>query len=213
MKNRSGHTVGVQHSTSKQSTKTTQTITPDSTARTSRSLYAEARRYQSAARNMFEGRYDGIDENGRQWTVDELYAHSAQCRRAGDQAYASEKRTQAVLPMPGRLPVTRLVRGLPGQPVSVESALAEVATDTMVTAKGTITAVRYLDGRVFGRTMIVLTSDDGNSAHVLFTADSAYYAEPVLRKGSRIKLHGLVTRHIPGQPVGLEGLGVQVEVA
>ncbi|MGW2725709.1 hypothetical protein [Streptomyces sp. NPDC001492] len=117
---------------------------------------------------------------------------------------------QAPIPMPGRLPVARLVRGLPGQPVTITAALADVDTDTMVRTEGTITAVRYLDGKVFGRTMIVLTSEDGNSAHVLFTPDAAYYAEPVLRKGSRIELHGLVTRHIPGQPTGLEGLGVRV---
>lgn len=115
-----------------------------------------------------------------------------------------------VLPMPGRLPVSRLVRSLPGNPARVETALDQVATDTMVTAEGTITAVRYLDGKVFGRTMIVLAAEDGNSAHVLFNANSAYYAEPVLRKGARIQLHGLVTRYIPGQPVGLEGLGVRV---
>lgn len=117
---------------------------------------------------------------------------------------------KAPLPMPGRLPVSRPVRSLPGRAARVETALDEVATDTMVTTEGTITAVRYLDGKVFGRTMIVLTAEDGNSAHVLFNADSAYYAEPILRKGSRIQLHGLVTRHIPGQPTGLEGLGVRV---
>lgn len=118
-----------------------------------------------------------------------------------------------VLPMPGRLPVSYLVRSLPGRGIRVEAPLAELDTDTMVLAEGTITAVRYLDGKVFGRTMIVLASEDGHSAHVLFNADSAYYAEPVLRKGSKIKLHGLVTRHVPGQPAGIEGLGVQVEVA
>jgi hypothetical protein len=115
-----------------------------------------------------------------------------------------------VIPMPGRLPVTRRVRSLPGRGIRIETPLDKVDTDTMVTAVGTISAVRYLDNKVFGRTMIVLTAEDGNSAHVLFNADSAYYAEPVLRKGSRIELHGLVTRHIPGQPVGLEGLGVRM---
>ncbi len=115
-----------------------------------------------------------------------------------------------VIPMPGRLPVSRLVRSLPGRGVRVETPLDQVDTDTLITTTGTIAAVRYLDNKVFGRTMIVLTAEDGNSAHVLFDADSAYYAEPVLRKGSRIELHGLVTRHIPGQPAGLEGLGVRV---
>jgi hypothetical protein len=114
-----------------------------------------------------------------------------------------------IIPMPGRLPVSRLVRSLPGRGIHVETPLDQVDTDTMVTATGTIATVRYLDNKVFGRTMIVLTSEDGNSAHVLFDADATYYAEPVLRKGTRIELHGLVTRHIPGQPAGLEGLGVR----
>ncbi len=117
------------------------------------------------------------------------------------------------IPMPGRLPVTRRVRSLPGRGIHIEAPLADVDTDTMVTATGTITAVRYLDNKVFGRTMIVLTSEDGNSAHVLFDKDSAYYAEPALRKGTRVELHGLVTRHIPGQPTGIEGLGVRMVAA
>ncbi|MFG2970820.1 hypothetical protein ACGFZS_46880 [Streptomyces sp. NPDC048288] len=86
MRNRIGQTVDAQNAT-------TSTITPTTTdfaGRTSRSLFAEARRYASAARNMVEGRYDGIDSDGRQWTVDELYARSAQCRRAGGDAEQTE---------------------------------------------------------------------------------------------------------------------------
>lgn len=114
------------------------------------------------------------------------------------------------IPMPGRLPVTKLVRSLPGRACHVQIPLDQADTDTLVTAEGVITAVRYLDNKVFGRTIIVLSSPDGHSAHVLFNADSAYYAEPALRKGTRIQLHGLVTRNVPGQPTGIEGLGVRV---
>jgi hypothetical protein len=81
MENRSGQQVDVQHSTTKQISN----IPPSS-----RSLYAEARRYQSAARNMLEGRYDGVDSDGRQWTVDEMYNHAGKCRLAGDAAEAAE---------------------------------------------------------------------------------------------------------------------------
>ena len=87
MENRIGHTVATQNATTP--------ITTDFAGRSARSLYAESRRYASAARNMFEGRYDGIDSTGRAWTTEDLYAHSAQCRRAGDAAQRRENRAAA----------------------------------------------------------------------------------------------------------------------
>ncbi len=72
-------------------TMTKQTSQP----RSSRSLYAEARRFESAARNMTEGRYDGVDSTGRQWTVDELYARSSACRAAGRNAERAENAAPA----------------------------------------------------------------------------------------------------------------------
>jgi hypothetical protein len=112
----------------------------------------------------------------------------------------------ATLPMPGRLPVSfysRLVRE------HIATTLDQAKTDTLVRATGTITLVRHLAGTALGRTMIVLTGEDGNSAHVLFTADVMAQCEPAIRRGSRVTVHGLVTRTTATQPAGIEGFGVQ----
>lgn len=114
----------------------------------------------------------------------------------------------ATIPMPGRLPVSYRDRALR---LNIDDIpLNEVRTGTVVTAEGVITTVRHLDRNALGRTMIVLTGDDGNSAHVLFSADTVRQVAPALTQHTRIKLHGLVSRSIPGLPVGLEGFGVRV---
>ncbi|MFJ2202387.1 hypothetical protein [Streptomyces violaceusniger] len=86
----------------------------DITARTARSLYAEARRYESWARNIADGHTNSTDSNGRVWTLDEIHAHVWECRKAGNEAERAENapmaaklapRTASVVPMPGRLPV------------------------------------------------------------------------------------------------------------
>lgn len=115
----------------------------------------------------------------------------------------------APIPMPGRLPVTHLVRGLPGQPVHVPTTLDATKTDTMVTATGTITTVRRLEGKTLGRTLIALTADDGNHALVSLDRDVVALTEPALRVGTRVSLHGLTVRQ-ESLPVSIEGLGVRV---
>lgn len=62
----------------------------DITARTARSLYAEARRYESWARNIIDGHTNSTDSNGRVWTLDEIHAHVWECRRAGNEAERAE---------------------------------------------------------------------------------------------------------------------------
>jgi len=112
--------------------------------------------------------------------------------------------------MPGRLAVSYRVRSLPGRAATVQSTLDQMTTDQLVDATGTITAVRHLQGSALGRTMIVLTDDDGNSAHVLFTADVMPQVHPVIYRGSRITVHGLVSRTASNLPAGIEGFGVRV---
>jgi len=111
------------------------------------------------------------------------------------------------IPMPGRLVVDyydwdlRLGYSVP---------LDEVADRTVVTTTGTITGVSRLSG---GRVMVVLSSDDHNSAHVLLNADVVRMVAPALYRGYRMNVRGPVFRTVPSQPAGIEGLGVQVEVA
>lgn len=112
-----------------------------------------------------------------------------------------------VIPMPGRLLVDYYDWDL-HLPYSIP--LDEVNTDTVVTTTGTITSVVRLAG---GRAMVVLSSDDHNSAHVLLNADVTRMVAPALYRGYRMHVRGLVFRTTPSQPAGIEGLGVQVEVA
>jgi hypothetical protein len=109
--------------------------------------------------------------------------------------------------MPGRLLVDYFDWDL-RLPYSVP--LDEVDTGTVVLTAGTITAVRYLSG---GRAMVVLSSDDGHSAHVALNAYVVRMTAPALYRGYRMSVRGLVFRTSPSQPAGIEGLGVQVEVA
>lgn len=113
----------------------------------------------------------------------------------------------SVIPMPGRLLVDYYDWDL-RLPYSVP--LNEVNPGTVVTTTGTITAVRHLAA---GRAMVVLSSDDRNSAHVLLNADVVRMTAPALYRGYRMTVRGVVQQTSPSQPAGIEGLGVQVEVA
>ncbi|KPC69097.1 hypothetical protein ADL27_55055 [Streptomyces sp. NRRL F-6602] len=112
-----------------------------------------------------------------------------------------------VIPMPGRLLVDYYDWDL-HLPYSVP--LNEVTPGTVVTTTGTITNVVRLAG---GRAMVVLSSDDGNSAHVLLNPDVVRMTAPALYRGYRMHVRGLVRQTSPSQPAGIEGLGVQVEIA
>jgi hypothetical protein len=111
------------------------------------------------------------------------------------------------IPMPGRLPVSHydwdLRLGFKDVP------LADVPTGTLVTTSGTITSVVRLSG---GRAMVVVTSDDRNSSHVLLNEDVVRMVAPALYRGNRLNVRGLVTRTTPSQPAGIDGRGVQVEI-
>lgn len=128
--------------------------------------------------------------------------------KIGRRAPGRPQRT--VHPMPGRLPVSYFQRKLR---TVIETTLDQVPTNTVVTTSGIITTVRRLEGKALGRTMIVITSEGGHSSYVTFDADVIGMVEPAIRVGTRIHVHGLVVRTIPSQPAGIEGLGVQVEVA
>lgn len=112
-----------------------------------------------------------------------------------------------VIPMPGQLLVDYYDWD---QQLPYSVPLNEVNADTVVSTTGTITAVRHLPG---GRAMVVLSSDDQHSAHVLLNADVVKMTAPALYRGYRMHVRGLVQRTHPSQPAGIEGLGVQVEVA
>jgi hypothetical protein len=113
----------------------------------------------------------------------------------------------SVLPMPGQLPVSYYDWDLH---LGFDLPLAEVAAGTLVTAAGTITAVHRLTG---GRVMIVLSTSDGNSAHVLLNADIVRMVAPALYRGYRMHVRGIVARTTVSQPAGIEAGGVEVEVA
>jgi len=114
---------------------------------------------------------------------------------------------QQVIPMPGRLAVQHRD---PELWMDQDVSLDQVPTDAVVTAIGTITWVRYLDTTTTGRVMIVLTDDAGDSAHVSLGPDVVRMIQPVLHDGTRLRIRGTVTRTIPTQPAGINGLGVQV---
>jgi len=119
----------------------------------------------------------------------------------------TSKLATRVIPMPGRLSVS--YRDQYGW-VEPKAPLAEVITGSHVTATGMITRVRYLDTTTSGRVMIVLTDDAGDSAHVSLGPDVVRMIQPVLHDGTRLQIRGLVTRTIPSQPAGIDGLGVTV---
>ena len=123
---------------------------------------------------------------------------------------APGRSVRTVLPMAGQLPVSYFQRSTR---TAVEATIDQVPTDTLVNASGVIKTVRRLEGRALGRTMIVIAGEGGHSSYVTFNADVIGMVEPAIRVGTRIHVHGLVVRTTPSQPAGLEGLGVQVEVA
>jgi hypothetical protein len=61
--------------------------------------------------------------------------------------------------------------------------------------------------------MVVISSADGNSAHVLLNADIVRMVVPALYRGYRMHVRGIVTRTTNSQPAGIQAGGVQVEVA
>jgi hypothetical protein len=136
-------------------------------------------------------------------------------RRPGDNVHQAAPTTSA-LPMPGRLAVSYRDWGLD------MTTLDQVATGTVVTTVGTITHVRYLDRQnvrrsvrtgdrsSLGRVMLVLVDGRGNSAHVTLNANAVAMLYPVLHRGAKLDVRGLVTRTVPSQPAGIAGLGVRV---
>lgn len=113
---------------------------------------------------------------------------------------------QAVIPMPGGLAVDYYDWDLH---LGFSIPLNEVSTGTLVTAAGTIAAVVRLSG---DRAMAVLTSADGNSAHVLLNADIVRMVTPALCRGNRMHVRGTVTRTTSSQPAGIAAGGVNVEI-
>lgn len=111
----------------------------------------------------------------------------------------------ATIPMPGKLPVVYRDRQLR---MNFDLALDETKTDSLITATGTITTVKHLDPSAIGRTMIVLTGDNGENALVSLSPDVVSFCEPILRRNTRVTLHGLTVRN-EGLPVSIEGFGVR----
>jgi hypothetical protein len=109
--------------------------------------------------------------------------------------------------MPGRLPVSHYNWDLRLDFKDVP--LDQVPTDTLVTTSGTITSVVRLSG---GRVMVVLSSDDQNSGHVLLNEDVVRMVAPALHRGNRLDVRGTVIRTSSSQPAGIDGRGVQVEI-
>ncbi|WP_069766033.1 hypothetical protein [Streptomyces sp. LUP47B] len=113
---------------------------------------------------------------------------------------------QDVIPMPGRLAVDYYDWDLH---LGFSVPLNEVTAGTLVTATGTIAAVVRLSG---GRAMAVITTADGNSAHVLLNADIVRMVTPALYRGNRLNVRGTVTRTTVSQPAGIVAGGVNVEI-
>ncbi|MFF7335420.1 hypothetical protein [Streptomyces sp. NPDC008150] len=109
--------------------------------------------------------------------------------------------------MPGRLPVA--YRDAAARISHTDVPLADVPTDTVVTAAGTITTVRHLDPFA-GRVMVVITDDHGDSAHVSLDPDIARTVGHALRTGARMTVRGTVTRTTTVQPAGIDALGIRV---
>lgn len=111
------------------------------------------------------------------------------------------------IPMPGRLSVAYFDR--PTRSVYTDVPLSDVATGTLVTTGGTITNVHRLTG---GRVMVVIASDDGNSAHVLLNADIVRMVAPALYRGYTLDVRGTVSRTTDVQPAGIDAGSVTVGV-
>jgi hypothetical protein len=109
--------------------------------------------------------------------------------------------------MPGRLAVSYTNWDLR---LDVDTTLDQVSADTVVTATGTIAAVRFLDNTRLGRVSIVLTDDNGDSAHVSLNPDMARMLQPVLVKGTRLTIRGIAVAAHGTVPAGIDGRGAQV---
>ena len=114
--------------------------------------------------------------------------------------------TPRAIPMPGRLLVDYYDWDLR---LGFSVPLNEVATGTLVTTTGTITAVVRLSG---GRAMVVLSTGDRNSAHVALNADIVRMVTPALHYGNRLHVRGTVTRTTSVQPAGIDAGGVNVDI-
>jgi hypothetical protein len=127
-----------------------------------------------------------------------------------DNVHPVSSSTTTVLPMAGRLVVSYYDWDLH---LGFDQTLDEVATGTLVHAVGTITAVVRLSG---GRVMAVISSADGNSAHVLLNADIVRMVIPALHRGNRLDVRGIVTRTTAGvvtrTTAGIDAGGVKVEI-
>ncbi|MGW2384431.1 hypothetical protein [Streptomyces sp. NPDC001658] len=123
-----------------------------------------------------------------------------------DVQHSTPTTSTAPLPMPGGLAVDYYDWDLH---LGFSVPLDEVSTGTLVTAAGTIAAVVRLTG---GRAMAVLTSADGNSAHVLLNADIVRMVTPALYRGNRMHVRGTVIRTTSSQLAGIAAGGVNVEI-
>jgi hypothetical protein len=115
-------------------------------------------------------------------------------------------------PMPGHLVVEHYDSLLKAR---VSEPLSDVAADTQISATGTITRVRHLDPGRFGRVMVVLSSDDGNSAMVSMGPDTVRMVNPLLIEGVRVTVYGTVARghvaHRAGStPAFIDGYNAQM---
>jgi hypothetical protein len=88
--------------------------------------------------------------------------------------------------------------------------LSMVGTGTLVTATGTITSFTRLSG---GRVMVVISSDDQNTAYALLNADVVRMVSPALYRGNVLRVRGVVTRTSASLPAWIDAGGVQVEIA
>jgi hypothetical protein len=113
----------------------------------------------------------------------------------------------AVVPMPGRLAVSYTNWDLR---LTVDTTLDQAPADTVLTATGTITTVRFLDTTTAGRVNIVLTDDNGDSAHVSLNPDMVRMLQPVLVKGTRLTIRGTAIAAHGTVPAGIDGRGAQV---
>lgn len=114
----------------------------------------------------------------------------------------------STIPMPGRLAVSYRSDALR---IDIDTTLDQAPVGELVTATGVITTVRYLDRNgVLGRVMIVLADDDGDSALITLGPDVVRMIQPVLAKGTRLTVRGIVSRPHSHQPAGIDGMGVRV---
>ena len=124
-----------------------------------------------------------------------------------------------VIPMPGRLSVTRPDADYLAE---VYATLNEVSTGDTVHAVGTIATVRYLDRDLvrrsirtgdrtnLGRVMLVITDHAGNSAHVTIPASLEPGLRHALYQGATVAVQGVAFRTVPNQPAGIAARTLRV---